>query len=125
MRLIIEESQEILTTHAGFLRKTQLRSRLNASRLAGRPEPELATNNLVLRFALLAFNILRLMGQAMLGDPMAPLRKARQRWRIRTVIQDLIYLAARLVVHARQVWLRYGRGNRWGQPLRRVYEAFA
>ncbi len=44
MRLIIEESQETMTTHAELyavgelLRKTKPRSCLNASRLAG-PEP--------------------------------------------------------------------------------------
>jgi len=65
------------------------------------------------------------MGQAMLGDPAGPLRKARQRRRIRTVIKDPSYLEARLVVHARQVRLRCGRGNRWGLPLRRICKALA
>lgn len=88
------------------------------------PSGKLATNNLVLQCALLAYNILRVMGQATIGDPTIPLRKARQRRRIRTVIQNLVYLAARLVVHARQVRLRYGRGNTWGAPLQRLYEAF-
>ncbi len=99
---------------------SEIKTDLDLERL---PSGKLATNNLVLQFALFAYNILRLMGQAMLGDPAVPLRRARQRRRIRTVIQDLIYLAARLVVHARQVRLRYGRGNRWGPPLRRICEA--
>lgn len=89
------------------------------------PSGRLATNNLVLQCALLAYNILRVMGQATIGDPTIPLRKVRQRRRIRTVIQNLVYLAARLVVHARQVWLRFGWGNAWGLPLKRVYEVFA
>lgn len=87
------------------------------------PSGKLATNNLVLQCALLAYNILRVMGQGTIGDPTIPLRKVRQRRRIRTVIQNLVYLAARLVVHARQVRLRYGRGNTWGAPLQRLYEA--
>lgn len=101
---------------------SELKSDLDLERL---PSGKLATNNLVLQFALLAYNILRLMGQAMMGDPTVPLRTVRQRRRIRTVIKDLIYLAARLVIHARRAYLRYGRGNRWGPPLRHVCEAFA
>ena len=89
------------------------------------PSGHLATNNLVLQCALVAYNILRLMGQAMVGDPMVPLRKARQRRRIRTVIQSLVYLAARLVLHGRRARLRFGWSNAWGPPLRRVYQAFA
>ncbi len=89
------------------------------------PSGRLATNNLVLQCALLAYNILRVMGQTTIGDPTIPLRKVRQRRRIRTVIQNLVYLAARMVMHARQVRLRYGRKNTWGPSLQRLYEAFA
>jgi len=89
------------------------------------PSGHLATNNLVLQCALLAYNMLRLMGQALLGDRAIPLRSARQRRRIRTVMQNLVYLAARMVAHGRRIWLRYGRGNVWGPSLQRVYEAYA
>ena len=64
---------------------SEIKTDLDLERL---PSGKLATNNLVLQFALLAYNILRLMGQAMFGDPTVPLRKARQRRRIRTVIKD-------------------------------------
>lgn len=88
------------------------------------PSGHLATNNLILQCALMAYNILRVIGQETIGDGSVPLRSARQRRRIRTVIANLIYLAARLVVHGRRVWLRYGWRNAWGPPLRRVYAAF-
>ncbi len=100
---------------------SEIKTDLDLERL---PSGKLATNNLVLQFALLAYNMLRLLGQAMLNNPAVPLRKARQRRRIRTVIKDLIYLAARLVYHGRQMRLRYGRGNRWGPLLEQVCAAF-
>lgn len=89
------------------------------------PSGKLATNNLVLQCALVAYNILRRMGQGVVKDPSVPLRSVHQRRRIRTVIRNLVYLAARLVAHARRVWLRFGRGDRWGLALRRLYTAFA
>jgi hypothetical protein len=89
------------------------------------PSGKLATNNLVLHCALVAYNILRAMGQGVVQDPAVPLRSVGQRRRIRTVIRNLVYLAARLMTHARQVWLRFGRGNCWGTVVRRLYAAFA
>lgn len=89
------------------------------------PSGKLATNNLVLHCALVAYNILRAMGQGVVQDPAVPLRSVGQRRRIRTVIRNLVYLAARLVTHARQMWLRFGRGNCWGAVVRRLYAAFA
>ncbi|MHB8348687.1 MAG: IS1380 family transposase [Acidiferrobacterales bacterium] len=89
------------------------------------PSGKFATNQLVLSVALLTFNILRIMGQATLGDPAVPLRKSAQRRRIRTVIQNLIICAARLVRHARGRWVRYAPHNPWGVVLAHLYAGFA
>lgn len=89
------------------------------------PSGKFATNQLVLTMALLAFNILRIMGQATLGDPAVPLRKGAQRRRIRTVIQNLITCAAKLIRHARGCWARYAPYNPWGVVLGHLYAGFA
>ena len=53
MKFIIEESDEVLTTHAGLaavgslLQKTHLRARLNATSLPDRPAPEISHGDLV------------------------------------------------------------------------------
>ncbi len=53
MRFIIEESDEILTTHAGLaavghlLEKSRLRNRLNTTHLEERPEPQVTNGDLV------------------------------------------------------------------------------
>ena len=70
------------------------------------PSGKLATNQLVLHCALIAYNCLRLIGQIANTSSGLPLRKRAQRRRLKTVIQNMIYLAARLVRHARRYnWL--------------------
>ena len=101
---------------------SELKTDLDLERL---PSGHLATNNLVIQCALLAYNILRLMGQELVNDGAAPLRGVHQRRRIRRVIHNLIYCGARMVRHGWQLWLRYGSGNRWGPSLQRVHDAFA
>ncbi len=61
--------------------------------------------------AAMAYNLLRYVGQNTLIGPDAPLRKALHRRRIRTVMQEMIYKAARLVRHGRRYILRFGRGD--------------
>ena len=57
-------------------------------------------NTLVMSCSALAYNILRAVGQVgLMGKAQA--RRAKQRRRIKTVIQDLIYCAARLIRHSR------------------------
>ena len=61
------------------------------------PSGKFATNALILACAQLAYNILRWIGQNGLLGPDAPPRHRAKRRRIRTVMQELMYLAARLI----------------------------
>ena len=88
------------------------------------PSEKFAPNALILQLAMLVFNILRIIGQATLNDPSVPLRKVRQRRRLRTVIQNLITCAAKLVSHARPQRLRYAPHNPWGVVLGHLYARF-
>ena len=56
-----------------------------------------------------AYNILRFIGQTGLIAPFGPVRHSAKRRRLRTVIQELMYLAARLLTTARQLKLRFSR----------------
>jgi len=47
-----------------------------------------------------------------------------QRRRLRSVMQDLIYRAVRLVRHARRIRLSFGRQNPWYGVWRRIYARF-
>ena len=78
------------------------------------PSGKRATNAAVLKIAMLAFNILRLIGHFFTKTDWAPKGKKKvERIRLRTVIQRFINLASRLVRHARETMLKLGRREYW------------
>lgn len=87
------------------------------------PSGKFATNNLILLLGMFAYNALRLIGQCSLSFP-GPNRREATRRRIRTVLQDIVYMACQLVYHARRWFLLFGRNNRWYPVWRGVHVAF-
>lgn len=73
------------------------------------PSGKFATNDLVMSFAVLAYNILRWMGLKGLMGEDAPVRHKAKRRRLKTVMQELMYMACRLVKSGRQLTLRFGQ----------------
>lgn len=72
------------------------------------PSGKFATNKLVMALGAFAYNILRFIGQlGLLGDK-SPVRTPAKRRRIKTVIQELMYLAARLIKSGNRLRLRFG-----------------
>lgn len=86
------------------------------------PSGKFATNALVMSLATLAYNILRFIGQAGLMGDISPVRHPAKRRRLKTVIQELITLAARVVRKARRVILRFGRHCPGFEAFRLVYD---
>ena len=74
---------------------------------------------------MLADNVLRLMGQAALLSAEAPVRHPAQRRRLKTVIQELITVSAKLVKQARQVFLNFGRHCPALGVFQRLYAAWS
>jgi len=73
------------------------------------PSGKFATNDLVMACAVLAYNILRWIGlTGLLGDD-APVRHKAKRRRLKTVIQELMYVAARIVTSGRQLALKFSK----------------
>jgi len=101
---------------------SELKTDLDLERL---PSGKFETNELVLLLGMVAYNLLRLMGQESLREADAPIRKKVSRRRVRSVMQDLVYLACRLVRHARCWTLSFGRHCPWLPTWRRVYLRFA
>ena len=64
------------------------------------PSGKFDTNYLVCQLAAMAMNLLRLIGQNTLNGPDAPLRHAAKRRRIKTVMQEMMFKAARMIHHA-------------------------
>ncbi|MCY0889029.1 MAG: IS1380 family transposase [Alicyclobacillaceae bacterium] len=100
---------------------SEIKTDLDVERL---PSGKFPTNELVLHFAVLAYNLLRIVGQESLKREDTPLKNTVQRRRIRTVIQNLMTLAAKVTTHARRQYLRLGRGNPWFAVFQRLYLAF-
>jgi hypothetical protein len=108
-------------THEQF--HSEFKTDLDLERL---PSGKFDTNYLVCGLAALAMNILRLMGQAGLLGPDAPVRHAAKRRRIKTVMQELIYRAGRLIAHGRRVILGLGANDRSAKAFQRLHgELFA
>jgi hypothetical protein len=83
------------TTHEQF--HSEFKTDMDLSRL---PSGKFDTNYLVCALAAVAMNILRLMGQNALLGKDAPVRHAAKRRRIKTVMQELMYKAGRMIKHA-------------------------
>jgi len=75
------------------------------------PSGKFDTNALVLGCSMLAYNILRWIGQNGLLGPDSPKRKKAKRRRIKTVIQELMYVAVRIIKSSRRIKLAFGRYN--------------
>jgi hypothetical protein len=89
------------------------------------PSGKFATNALVLGTSMLAYNILRWVGQNGLLGPRSPKRNKAKRRRIKTVMQELMYVAARIIKTARTTHLSFGKGCRSIDAFKHVYEKFA
>lgn len=107
-------------THEQF--HAEFKTDLDLTRL---PSGKFDTNALVCRLAALAMNILRLMGQRGLLGPDAPVRHEAKRRRIKTVMQELIYRAGRLIEHGRQMVLGLGANDRAVTVFMRLHAQFA
>ena len=87
------------------------------------PSGKFATNCLVLELAILAYNLLRMIGQESLKHR-PPEKKTIRRRRLRTVIQNLILCASHITKHARRLFMGMGRSNVWRYAFRQVFPRF-
>ena len=100
---------------------SELKSDMALERL---PSGKFSTNALVLTLSVLAFNMLRLCGQVAIDKGYVPRREVKRR-RLRKVIQDLMYTAARIITHARRLKLALSRCNPFREAWMQTYRAFA
>ena len=107
---------------------SEIKSDMDLERL---PSGKFATNALVLSLGQVAYNILRLCGQTSLQQngqlptqQRMPIRKPVARRRLRSVIQDLMYMAARWTYHSHRWGLSFWRNNPWHGVWERLYKRF-
>ena len=89
------------------------------------PSGKFATNALVLGTSMLTYNILRWVGQNGLLGPRSPKSNKVKRRRIKTVMQELMYVAARIIKTARTIHLSFGKDCRSLDAFKHVYEKLA
>ena len=97
---------------------SEFKSDLDIERL---PSGKFATNALVMSLAGLTYNILRYIGLLGLLGEVSPVRHPAKRRRIKTVIQELIYMACRVIKSGRRYKLRFGRSCAGYLAFREVY----
>jgi hypothetical protein len=73
------------------------------------PSGKFATNQLVMACGALVYNILRFIGRVALVNAKGIIRHDAKRRRIKTVIQELVYFAGRLISTGRRLKLRFSR----------------
>jgi hypothetical protein len=73
------------------------------------PSGKFATNQLIVACGALVYNILRFIGQVALVSNHGIIRHEAKRRRIKTVIQEIIYFAGRLIATGRRLKLRFSR----------------
>jgi len=85
---------------------SEIKTDMDVERL---PSDKFVTNALILALVCLAYNILRFIGQLGLTGYKSPVRHQAKRRRIRTVMQELMYLAPRFVKTGRRLRLVFSR----------------
>ena len=98
---------------------SELKSDMDVERL---PSGKFKTNATILQAAMMAFNTLRRIGQEMLAlvkETSAVVKE--QRWRLRTVLQNIMYLACKYMERGHQHFLRFGQNCPWLDMIRILY----
>ena len=103
-------------THEQF--HSEFKTDMDLERL---PSGKFDTNYLVCQLAAVAMNLLRLIGQNTLSEPDAPVRHVAKRRRIKTVMQELMFKAARMIRHAERLVLGLGESDRGFAVFERHY----
>jgi len=85
------------------------------------PSGKFSTNSLVMVLGMLAFNLLRIIGQQGLKTGLIKRKRSVQRIRIRKVLQDIMYMACHFIIRCKQKVLKLARANAYAGPLIKSY----
>lgn len=100
---------------------SEIKTDMDVERL---PSGKFDSNKLVLELTVIAYNILRIIGQESLKKDDSPTHKKVHRRRIRTVISNLVQFAGHLTEHAGRLVLAIGKSNLWRFTFKRIYDSF-
>ena len=104
---------------------SEIKSDMGVERL---PSGNFSSNSLVLHLTMLSYNMLRIIGQQWVEEdnetgslqlPRSRQKKVTRR-RIRTVIQDILYMAGRLIKTSRKRFISFGQLNPFAELWERI-----
>ena len=114
---------ELYHAHGGCEQfHSEIKTDMGVERL---PSGKFDTNELVLELTMIAYNILRMLGQEIVRQGNAPSKRVVKRRRIRTVIQNVIHFAGQVTKHARQLILSLSRSNVWSEAYLGLTKKFS
>jgi hypothetical protein len=87
------------------------------------PSGKRATNAFILCLAIMAYNILRIIGQLWLRIGTQDNKRNVTRIRVKTVIERFVLIAGRLITHARKTYLALGRSSFWRFDFAKLHAA--
>ena len=100
---------------------SELKTDMDVERL---PSGKFSCNKLIMVLANFAYNILKIIGQEALISQQFNRKRPVQRIRIKTVLQDIIYLACRFVTKSRQKIIQLSSNSNFRVPFLYVFNKF-
>lgn len=108
------DDQEIINLYHAHGECEQFHSEIKTDMdLERLPSGKFNTNALILELAIMAYNILRMIGQGTIGGRAPRQKRDVKRRRLHTVISNLIMMACHIKSHARQLIMGLGKSNVW------------
>ena len=121
MRIVYEIIERTIDKHGQILMESEIEVNTFWTNLGcGKFE----TNELVLELTIIAYNLLRMIGQESLKHKPDQKKRVKRR-RIRTVISNMIQLASHVTTHARKTVMALGRSNTWRFAFMQTWLRFA
>lgn len=108
------DDQEIINLYHAHGECEQFHSEIKTDMdLERLPSGKFNTNALILELAIMAYNILRMIGQGTIGGRAPRQKRDVKRRRLHTIISNLIMMACHITSHARQLIMGLGKSNVW------------
>ena len=121
-----DPDEEIISLYHAYGECEQFHSEVKTDMdLERLPTGKFATNALILELGMIAYNILRMIGQGTIGGRAPRQKRDVKRRRLRTVISNLIMLAGYVTMHARQLIIGLGKSNVWRHIFSDICQKYA
>jgi len=120
------KEKEIISLYADHGTSEQFHSEFKTDMDMERlPSGKFETNSLVITLGMLAFNILRAMGQEALNSGLLKRKRKVKRIRIRKVLQDIMYMACNYMIKFRQNTIKLATHNAFTGTFKFAYKKIA